>query len=368
MNEAIARCWDVVSAVEVSTPLQKHTKHLQREVTSLYSRITLSWKLMMYMCKKSQWAVRYVLEQPRLNVFCKAILHLLSLAPIQRNAWEKPLAKKLAGIIYEDLVRIGNLVDNQPLRSALEFLKRKNVKTALQPPVTGRTRTPIDRFYYIKHAVSIKDALASKIIEETSTEFPGRIPAFRSRQVLSSFEELPQTSPKKKSAVIIHASPSKATEKIEEKEMTAQDDGGEEYNEDDFDDVLFEDVENEEEKVSEEQVEEEEEEKKKKVEEVPASEHTSSVDDGLEKYRQRNRDIALLVKQLVVLKDRLANIENRANWLPHQTTDFNAVSLRVAELLDTLANCTVVNTVAITSSPEAAKGTQIIEVSSSKRA
>lgn len=316
----------------------------------------------MFMCKKSQWAVRFLLEQPRLNVFCKAILHLISLAPAQRNVWEKPLARKLASLIYEDMVRLGALVDNQPLRGALEFLKRKKVKVALQPPTTARTRTPIDRFYYLKHAISLKDATASKIIAEITSEFPSQVPSFRSRQVTSSFEEVPDSSPKK---IAPKKAPSAApTKEVEEESAAPASSSPPDDDQDDFDDILFEDVEYEE-PVVEELID-----VGKVLEESAALEppkQASPEDIRLEKLRQRNRDMALLVQHLSILKTKLDGIEERSNWIPNQITDYNAVSLRVTELLDILAACTQVNTTAITSAHNTSLGTQIIEFSSLKR-
>lgn len=316
----------------------------------------------MFLCKKSQWAVRFILEQPRLNVFCKAILHLSSLVPNQRNIWEKPLAKKLATLIYEDMVRIGALVDNQPLRSALEFLKRKKVKSALHTAPTARTRTPIDRYYFIKHAISLQDAVASKLIQEIAAEFPDQIPAFRSRQVTSSFDEVPDSSPKKKTPKVTVTVPkAKEPEEVDVSEAVEEET---EEDEDLFEDIMFEDVDNEEEPPKEATVEEE---KQFETKDLKAASEPSPEDTRLEKYRQRNRDTALLVRHLDALQKKLAGIEDRSNWIPNQITDYNATTLRVTELLDALAACTKVSTSAITSDPQTGKGTQVIEFSSVKR-
>jgi len=344
--------------MQICTPVAKKSKYMEREVKRVYSRILLSWKLLMFVAKKSKWAIQFVTEQPRLNVISQGIIHLASLQPIHRNPWEKGQSRLLATSIYEDLKRMGAVIDNKPLRLALEFLKRKGVPELLTPP-TPVTLSPIDKFYRLKFSFSSNEQLAAEIIQECRREFPDKIDSLRPSSVpgqdhpssLPTTNTLPISNENTTSTTSSEGDISSASVPPYSATDPEEDDFDSEFGDVEFEDVLS--VEN-------------------PLAEVPITAESSATTsasappsgpESFEIYRLRNRRIEDLVKKFHLLRQKVTSIEDRSEWLPRQRADFEALLRRLDSFVEKLCLCSQLNTDVLTSIPD--KDTKlVIDVSS----
>jgi hypothetical protein len=350
VNEAVARCWDWVSALQIATPVSKKSKYMEREVTAVYSRIRLAWKFLMYMVRKSQWAMRFITDQPRLNVLSQGILHLASLVPIHRNIWEKPQSRTLATTIYEDMKHLHTLISNKPLMMALEFLKRKGVPQLLQARVAVPLQS-IDKFYRLKSILKSKLALASPLIENCRDEFgASKIRSFRSK---SPFDPslTPSTQPLASNSTHLESTSPTTTSLETEKEESPETGFSGDVppgwldDESEFDDIEFEDVVGSTNAPLEgSKPAEDEEIKEKPIEGLKGS-------DPLEKYCQRNRTLDEISKQVALIQKKVLEINDRENWLPNQKVEYTELLHYIDDLLELLAICIRCNTDFIASSP-----------------
>jgi len=347
-----------VSAIQICTPVAKKSKYMEKEVRSVYSRILLSWKLLMFVAKKSKWTIRFITEQPRLNLLSQGILHLATLQPIHRNAWEKSQSRLLATTIYEDLKRMGAMLENRPLRLALEFLKRKGVIELLAPR-TPTVASPIDRFYRLKYIFASKEELGTSIIEECHKEFPTKVEPFRPKE--DPIRASPSSSSTPSSTTpssFVDTQPSSASiqpnSASDPQFQPNHEDESYDFD-DEFGDVEFEDVvglENE-------------------VMETPTSSKTVSTEqnalapgaDSMETYRSRNRKIEDLINQIHLLRQKVTSINDRSEWLSRQRADYDFLLRKIDAIIEKLSQCLQVNTDVLASIPD--KETQlVIDVSS----
>lgn len=310
-------------------------------MTGVYTHILLSWKFLMYIAKKSQWAMKFVTEQPRLNLLCQALFHLASLQPVHKNPWERPLAHTLASSIYEDLQRLGGLLNFVPLKLALEHLQRKHFASLLRltPPSTV---DPIDRFIRIRHQLVAIDAQAVALIDATRT-IGHHVPRLRTHPIMpenkhptasssSESREPPAGQLTAETAIDAQASAASQAADVESE----------------FGDIEFEDV------VDDLEDEMESTDAQKAAERpgtllasaAPATDATGST-EATEVRHKAKRDLEVVSTKLKSLQKRLGDIGERRNWLPTQSHQFNLVVQRIDELLEILAHCSHVETEAI---------------------
>lgn len=307
--------------------------------------------------------MRFITDQPRLHLLCQGLLHLASLQPIHRNAWEKPRARSLATTIYNDITRIGALITNAPLTAALEFLKRKGVSQLLQTR-TVASRTPIDRFYRLKFALKVKSASATSLIEKSRDEFGlDKIRAFRFNSPFDDTETRNNQLSTSSSTVSVATQADQVVttrENTKTNETTHSDHDAPPgwLDDDEFDDIEFEDV------VATDESQENIDSTKDEQAQIGKPPESSEDDDPLERYRERNRESDHLSKQIVLIQKKLAEIQDRREWLPSQKTDYTNLMRHIDDLLELLDICTKVNTDTITSSALASSNSRIlIEVS-----
>jgi hypothetical protein len=304
----------------------------------------------MFIVKKSQWATKFLLEQPKLNLLCQGILHLISLHPIHRNQWEKPLAKTLATVIFQDLTRMGSLLSSKPLKLALEHLRRNKVseQLATRPPASVSS---VNRFYRLKFQLKSKDILATSIINQCREREGSSIRAFLTR---SPYEEATPTETQTSSS----SSPIPASEQVKIATETSSADPAPvpyEYDpnaEDDFENIDFEDVEASEE-LAEPSIEQD---FAPKIPVAGPLENSSRLDE----YRQSNRKIEEISNQIRFIQQKLQEITERRDWIPAQNAEYTALLRRIEDLLSLLGLCTTANTEAIRACPEALTESQVV--------
>lgn len=307
--------------------------------------------------------MKFVTEQPRLSLICQSLFHLASLQPVHKNSWEKPLAHTLATTLYEDLKRLGGLLNNVPLNLALEHLKRKGFASLLRmnpAPIVD----PIDRFYRLLFQLEVADKQAIALMDDARTQFGSRVQQPRTTRIIPEHRRT-NSSTATPRAVSAPAAPSTAAAVDDIRQSSLSVDSQSEFGDIEFEDVLEDmdeplDVEVSAVKKPEEAVEEE----KKDVPHASAATAAESMTRA-ESYRKSRRDIEMAIEKLKVVQKKLLAVEDRRNWLPRQNQQYASALARIEELLQILSQCSDLYAEAVLalSSEHHQDGTVVVELS-----